>query len=75
MLKMKYLSYLDCFLQALIAIQYNCSYSPDRADILWALGRLLDCPQIKARAGKWFIEMPKPVASDIKNRFIGFLFF
>jgi hypothetical protein len=64
MLKMKYLLCLDCFLQAFLAIQYNNSYSPDRADILWALGRLLHCPQIKARAGKWFIEMPMPVASD-----------
>jgi hypothetical protein len=39
------------------------SFSPDRADILWALGQLLGCPQIKARAGKGFIEMPERVAA------------
>jgi hypothetical protein len=33
--------------------------SPDRADILWALGRLLHCPQIKARAGHEQSELAK----------------
>jgi hypothetical protein len=41
------------------------SISPDRADILWALGRMLHCPQIKARAGKGLVKMPKPVAANI----------
>jgi hypothetical protein len=44
----------------------HLSYNPDRADILWALGRLLRCPQIKARAGKWCIEKPKSVVSEIE---------
>jgi hypothetical protein len=38
--------------------QQLISDSPDRADILWALGRLLYCPQIKARAGMTLIKMP-----------------
>jgi hypothetical protein len=50
--------------QTFIKNQFNWSYSPDRADILWALGRLLHCPPIKARAGKRLIKMPKPVAAD-----------
>jgi hypothetical protein len=36
--------------------QPNLSDNPDRADILWALGRLPHCPQIKARAGIWWID-------------------
>jgi hypothetical protein len=38
--------------------------SPDRADILWALGRHLCCPQIKARAGIALIEKACSVASN-----------
>jgi eukaryotic-like serine/threonine-protein kinase len=52
------------FFETFIENQYKWSDSPDRADILWALGRLLHCPQIKARAGKWRIEKRKSVGSD-----------
>jgi hypothetical protein len=56
--------YLFWFFVYFIDNQHNCSYSPDRADILWALGRLLHCPQIKARAGIAFIKMPERVAAE-----------
>jgi hypothetical protein len=48
--------------QNFINNQFNFSYSPDRADILWALRRR-SRPQIKARAGKGLIKMPEPVAA------------
>ncbi len=50
--------------KTIIENHFNWSNSPDRADILWAPGRLLHCPQIKARAGKWLIKMPEPVAAE-----------
>jgi hypothetical protein len=43
------------YFQAFINMQYNFSLNPDRADILPALRRR-SCRQIKARAGKWWMD-------------------
>jgi hypothetical protein len=50
-------------IQKFIKNQFNWSFSPDRADILWALRRR-SSPQIKARAGIGLIKMPEPVAAE-----------